>query len=77
MNHENLLAPRPQQTVELVRRLAYRPAEAAQALGVGESKLAAMLREGLPHVRFGGVILIPVDAAASSAGRRPNWLIWM
>jgi excisionase family DNA binding protein len=57
---ENLLAPKPQATVEPIRRLAYRPAEAALALGVGESKFAALLREGLPHVRTGGTILIPV-----------------
>ena len=61
-NAENLLAPKPIATVELVRRLAYRPAEAAQALGVGETKLAELLRKGLPHVRTGGIILIPVGA---------------
>ena len=59
----NLLAPKPHITVEPVRRLAYRPSEAAAAFGVGESKLAALLREGLPHVRTGGIVLVPVAAA--------------
>ena len=41
-------------------RLALRPAEAAQALGISERKLRQLLPK-LPIVREGGVVLIPVD----------------
>ncbi len=44
----------------LSNRLALRPAEAAQALGIGERTLRQILPE-LPHVRVGGVVLLPVD----------------
>ena len=47
--------------VQLSARLALRPAEAAAALGIGERTLRQLLPE-LPHVRVGGVVLIPVDA---------------
>lgn len=47
-------------TVDLAHRLALRPKEAAEALGVSERKLRAMLRD-LPHVRVDGAVLIPVD----------------
>ena len=47
--------------IELATRLALRPKEAAEALGIGERTLRQILPE-LPHVRVGGVILIPVDA---------------
>ncbi len=45
----------------LTNRLALRPREAAEALGVSERTLRQMLPE-LPHVRVGGVVLLPVDA---------------
>ncbi len=45
----------------LANRLALRPAEAAAALGIGERTLRQILPE-LPHVRVGGVVLLPVDA---------------
>jgi len=44
----------------LADRLALRPAEAAQALGVSERKLRQLLPR-LPHVRLDGVVVIPVD----------------
>ncbi len=47
--------------VDLGSRLALRPKEAAEALGIGERTLRQILPE-LPHVRVGGVVLLPVDA---------------
>ena len=44
-----------------VERLALRPKEAAQALGLSERKLRELVPE-LPHVRRGGVLLFPVEA---------------
>jgi excisionase family DNA binding protein len=46
-------------TFSLQDRLALRPVEAARVLGVSERKLRELLPE-LPHVRRGGVVLIPV-----------------
>ncbi len=46
--------------VQLSERLALRPAEAAQALGIGERTLRQILPE-LPHVRVGGAVLLPVE----------------
>ena len=48
-----------QRTEHLADRLALRPAEAAKALGFGERTLRQILPE-LPHVRVGGVVLLPV-----------------
>ena len=45
----------------LTDRLALRPAEAAVALGISERKLRELLPE-LPHLRRGGVVLVPVDS---------------
>ena len=45
-------------------RLALRPKEAAQALGIGERKLweiTADQTSGIPHVRLGKAVLYPVD----------------
>ncbi len=47
--------------MSLSERLALRPVEAARALGIGERTLRALLPE-LPHVRAGGVVLLPVEA---------------
>ena len=47
--------------VQLSARLALRPKEAAEALGIGERTLRQILPE-LPHLRVGGVVLLPVDA---------------
>jgi excisionase family DNA binding protein len=44
-----------------VSRLALRPKEAAVALGISERTLRGLLPQ-LPHVRVGGVVLLPVDA---------------
>ena len=46
--------------VQLSARLALRPAEAAQALGLSERTLRQILPE-LPHVRVGGAVLLPVE----------------
>ena len=45
----------------LATRLALRPKEAAEALGISERTLRQILPE-LPHVRVGGVVLLPVEA---------------
>jgi excisionase family DNA binding protein len=42
-------------------RLALRPREAAEALGISERKLRELLGR-IPHVRLDGVLLFPVDA---------------
>jgi excisionase family DNA binding protein len=42
------------------RRLALRPKEAAEALGLSERKLREVLPQ-LPHVRVGGAVLLPVE----------------
>ena len=47
--------------LRLADRLALRPREAAEALGIGERTLRQILPE-LPHVRVGGAVLLPVDA---------------
>ena len=41
-------------------RLALRPREAAEALGLSERKLRELLPE-LPHIRVGGAVLLPVE----------------
>jgi excisionase family DNA binding protein len=39
-----------------------RPLEAAQAIGIGRSKIYELLAEGeIPSVRIGGVVRVPVD----------------
>jgi hypothetical protein len=48
--------------ISLSDRLALRPKELAAALGVGERTVRALLPE-IPHLRLGGVILIPVKPA--------------
>ena len=50
-----------EQAADLTRRLALRPREAAEALGVSERTLRAWMRdEGLPYLRVGGAVRIPV-----------------
>lgn len=46
--------------LDLAGRLALRPKEAAEALGIGERTLRDILPE-LPHVRVGGAVLLPVE----------------
>jgi excisionase family DNA binding protein len=42
-------------------RLALRPREAAEALGISERTLRKWMRsEGLPHFRLDGAVLIPL-----------------
>ena len=62
-------------------RLALRPREAAEALGVSERTLRKMLPQ-LPHVRRGGVVLLPVEALrrwleeqAQSEGSRADAIV--
>lgn len=45
----------------LATRLALRPKEAAEALGISERKLRELVPE-LPHVRRRGVLLFPVES---------------
>ena len=49
--------------LDLANRLALRPAEAAEALGISESALRRLAPE-LPRVRMGGLIVYPVAALA-------------
>jgi excisionase family DNA binding protein len=46
--------------LDLSTRLALRPKEAAEAMGIGERTLRQMLPE-LPHVRVGTTVLLPVE----------------
>jgi excisionase family DNA binding protein len=59
-------------------RLALRPAEAAEALGVSIRTLRRLLPE-LPHIRRGGAVLFPVEPLrrwleeeAKTEGRRTD-----
>ena len=54
---------------DLTGRLALRPKEAAEALGISERKLREMLPE-LPHVRLDGVVMLPVKALDSWLAER-------
>jgi len=50
--------------VQPVPRIALRPREAAAALGIGTRKLweiTADRTSGIPHTRFGKVVVYPVD----------------
>ena len=55
----------------LASRLALRPKEAAEALGISERKLREMLPE-LPHIRLSGVVLLPVKQLGSWPAERPH-----
>jgi len=50
----------PRAPLDLRGRMALRPREAAEALGISERKFREVLPE-LPVVRHGGVVVIPVD----------------
>ncbi|MCY2926827.1 MAG: helix-turn-helix domain-containing protein [Planctomycetota bacterium] len=55
--------PAPPKAVQSPGRLALRPKEAAQALGIGERLLWSKTNAGeIPHVRVGKAILYPVAA---------------
>jgi excisionase family DNA binding protein len=46
----------------IVDRLLLRPIEAAEAIGVGRSKIYELLAAGeLPSIRIGGSVRVPVD----------------
>ena len=46
---------------DLTSRLALRPQEAAESLGVSQRTLRKWMRdEGLPHLRVAGAVLLPV-----------------
>ena len=46
-----------------VDRLLLRPTEAAEAIGIGRSKVYELLSSGeLPSIRIGGSVRVPVDA---------------
>ncbi len=53
----------------LADRIALRPREAAAALGVSERTFRQLLPQ-LPHVREGGVVLVPVDALKAWVAER-------
>ncbi len=59
-----MAANAPEERLHLADRLALRPKEAAQALGLSERKLREVLPQ-LPHVRVGGAVLLPVEALRS------------
>ena len=44
-------------------KLLLRPTEAAEAIGIGRSKVYELLASGeLPSIRIGGSVRVPVDA---------------
>jgi excisionase family DNA binding protein len=44
-------------------RILLRPIEAAEAIGIGRSKVYELLASGeLPSIRIGGSVRVPVDA---------------
>jgi excisionase family DNA binding protein len=52
-------------------RLLLRPAEAAEAIGVGRNKLYELVASGeLPSIRVGASVRIPVDALRAWIDRR-------
>jgi len=51
----------PKSLPQLTARLALRPKEAAEALGISERTFRSLLPE-LPHIRRGGVVLVPIRA---------------
>ena len=55
-------------------RLLLRPTEAAEAIGIGRSKVYELLASGeIPAIRIGGSVRVPVDALrAWIASRLPE-----
>jgi excisionase family DNA binding protein len=46
-----------------MERIALRPVEAAEAIGIGRSKVYELIQRGeLPSVRIGGSVRVPVSA---------------
>jgi excisionase family DNA binding protein len=54
-----------------VERLLLRPIEAAEAIGVGRSKIYELLASGeLPSIRVGSSVRVPVDALRAWIARQ-------
>ena len=53
--------PPRDEPIRLEGRLALRPVEAAQVLGLSERTLRQILPQ-IPHLRAGSAVLIPVDS---------------
>lgn len=52
-------------------RLLLRPTEAAEAIGIGRSKIYELLASGdLPSIRIGGSVRVPVDALRAWIARQ-------
>jgi excisionase family DNA binding protein len=52
-------------------RLLLRPVEAAEAIGIGRSKVYELLASGeLPSLRIGGSVRVPVDALKAWIARQ-------
>ena len=56
-------------TLSIADRLALRPAEAAQVLGISERTLRTWLPR-MPHLRLGSTVLIPVEELRTWLGDR-------
>ncbi len=55
-----MAANAPEERLHLADRLALRPREVAEAVGVSEKTLRKWMRDdGLPYLRLDGVVLIP------------------
>src|SRR5437763_904550 len=62
--------PTTRKDTAVAEKLLLTPTEAAQALGIGRSKLYELLRSGLvPSVRIGTCRRIPADALATVVAR--------
>ena len=58
-------------TIPTDSRLLLRPTEAAEAIGVGRSKIYALIASGdLPSIRIGGSVRVPVDELKDWIARR-------
>jgi excisionase family DNA binding protein len=52
-------------------RLLLRPAEAAEAIGIGRSKVYELLARGdLPSIRIGSSVRVPLDALRAWIARQ-------
>jgi excisionase family DNA binding protein len=52
-------------------KLLLRPVEAAEAIGIGRSKIYELLASGeLPSIRIGGSVRVPVDALRAWIARQ-------
>ena len=52
-------------------KLLLRPVEAAEAIGIGRSKMYELLASGeLPSIRIGGSVRVPIDALRAWIARQ-------